>query len=227
MLKPDRIKSLPKFELLRFDSEEGRTYGTPEGERHSVTSVLDGTKDKQKLMEWREWVGEEKADMIRDLAAFRGTKLHEAVEEYLLSGKEPPFSFTLNSYWKSARLFLPRVEHPVIMEAPVWHPDGYAGTLDCIAYLDDDDAQPTLLDWKTADKVCKPPKIYEYSLQLAAYRAAANHVYRPQGLNIQRAVLVVALLDQAPQIEEFDEDALDQLYLHFQGRLGHFIRARS
>jgi hypothetical protein len=112
------------------------------------------------------------------------------------------------------------------MEAMVWHPDGYAGTLDCIAYLPEDDAQPTLLDWKTADRICKPDKLYEYSLQLAAYRAAANHVYRPQGLNINKASVIVALPDQKHQRHDLDEEALDQLYKHFLARLRHFTYAR-
>ncbi|MGA0706335.1 MAG: hypothetical protein ACO3P8_12365, partial [Steroidobacteraceae bacterium] len=81
--------------------------------------------------------------------------------------------------------------------------------------------------WKTADKPCKPVKLYEYSLQLAAYCAAANHVYRPQGLHIKRAVVAVALPDEDHQLHELDEEALTQLYSHFLARLQHFTRARA
>lgn len=227
MSPSNRIRALPHFELLRLDSSEGRTYDTPEGVCYSVTNILSGTRDQTGLQQWRESIGADKADQIRDTAAFRGTKLHEAVEKYLLTGQSPEFSFLVSPYWNSIKPFVEQVESPVIMEAMVWHPDKFAGTLDCLAYLPEDAGQPTLLDWKSADKPCKPNKLYEYSLQLAAYRAAANHVYRPQGLSIKKASLVVALPDEDYQRHDLDEDALDQLYLHFLARLNHFTRARG
>jgi hypothetical protein len=223
MLKPDRIKALPRFELTRIDSEdEGRTYKTPDGSFSSVTAILQATSDQTGLQQWRESVGEERANSIRDIAAFRGTKLHEAVEQYLLTGQEPPFSFLVTPYWKSIRPFVQTVEHTVILEAPVWHSDGYAGTLDCIAYLPEDDGQPTLLDWKTSLRPCKPDKLYNYSLQLAAYRQAANHVYRPQGLCIDKASVIVSIADEKYQRHDLDKEALDQLYRHFLARLRRF-----
>lgn len=227
MLELDRIQALPRFELVRNDSEEGRTYLTPDGAKASVTNILSGTRDQTGLQQWRESIGEERADFIRNTASFRGFRLHEAVENYLLTGELPAFSFLVTPYWKSIRPFIETIEHTVILEAPVWHPDGYAGTLDAIAYLPEDGSQPTLLDWKTADKKCNPTKLYEYSLQIAAYRAAANHVYRPQGLCIDRGLIAVALPDQAVQLHLIDKDTLDQLYLHFLARLRHFTFARS
>jgi hypothetical protein len=224
MLKADRIRALPRFELTRNNSESGRTYTTPDGSFASVTNILQSTSDQSGLQQWRESVGEERADFIRNTAAFRGTKMHEAVENYLLTGELPAFNFLVTPYWNSVRPFVEQVEAPVVMEAMVWHPDGYAGTLDCIAYLPEDDAQPTLLDWKSADRICKPNKLYTYSLQLAAYRAAANHVYRPQGLSIDKASVIIALPDEKYQRHDLDKDALDQLYLHFLARLRHFTR---
>jgi hypothetical protein len=224
---PDtRIRALPRFELTRTDSEDGRTYATPDGSFSSVTNILSSTRDQTGLQQWRESVGEERADFIRNTAAFRGTRLHEAVEQFLLDGTTPAFNFLVTPYWRSIKPFVESIDYPVVMEAAVWHPDGYAGTLDCIAYLTEDGSQPSLLDWKTADKLCKPNKLYEYSLQLAAYRTAANHVYRPQGLCIDKASIVVALPDEKYQRHDLDKDALDQLYLHFLARLRHFTRAR-
>ena len=223
----DRLRALPRFELLRIDSEDdGRRYATPDGTYHSVTAILSGTRDQTGLQQWRESIGPEKADEIRDMASFRGTKLHEAVENYLLHGEIPAFNFLVSPYWNSIRPFVERVDEMLITEAMVWHPSGYAGTLDCLAYLAEDDAQPTLCDWKTADKPCKPDKLYEYSLQLAAYRDAANYVYRSHGLRVDRAVIAVAIPDEKHQLHELDKDALDQLSRHFQARIQRFTRAR-
>jgi hypothetical protein len=93
--------------------------------------------------------------------------------------------------------------------------------------MDDDGDQPTLLDWKTADKIRNPAKMYEYSLQVAAYTAAANYVYKPQGLNITRALIVVAIPDEAPQIEELCPRKLTQYMQHFEARIKRFTRARG
>lgn len=223
---PDRIRALPRYELVRNDSPDGRSYATALGSFSSVTTILEGSRDNTSLLLWRESVGEERANFISSLACHRGTKHHEAIERFLEDGTEPDFCFLNTPYWKSTRTFLTRIEHPVLMEGAIWHPHGFAGTLDCLAYLTEDGAQPTLLDWKTADSPRKPDKIYEYSLQLAAYRAGANYVYSSQGLSIQRALLVVAIADAEPQIEEFDADALDQLYKHFQARLERFTYAK-
>jgi hypothetical protein len=197
--------------LIRNDGEE-RTYTTPDGTYGSVTAIISGTESRAGIDAWRESIGEAKADAIRDLAALTGT--------------EPEFSFLHTPYLNSIRPFLDRVEDPILMEAQVWHPDGFAGTLDCISYLDDDDSQPTLLDWKTADAKCKPQKVYRYSLQLAAYRAAANHVYRSYGLSINRAVLAVAKPDEAVELHELNEEMLDQLYQHFLARVQHYTHSR-
>lgn len=223
----ERLRGLPRYELTRNDSPDGRSYATPSGAFSSVTTILEGSRDNSGLAQWRESIGEERADFISSLACHRGTKHHEAIERFLTDGTEPEFCLLNTPYWKSTRSFLSRIEQPVLIEGAVWHPHGYAGTLDCIAYLPEDGVQPSLLDWKTANAKRKPDKVYEYSLQLAAYTAAANYVYASMGLNIQRAVLVIAIADAAPQIEEFDADALAQLYKHFQARLERFTYARS
>lgn len=220
----ERLRALPRYELVRHDGET-RTYDTPSGRMPSVTTVLSGSRDNSGLDEWRESIGIERADQILKIACFRGTKHHSNIEQFLTDGTEPRFDALLTPYWKSSRRFLNRIASTLLLEGGVWHPDGYAGALDCIAYLDTDELQPTLLDWKTADSPRKPNKIYEYSLQCAAYVNAANHVYGHMGLNIQQAMLVVALPDEAPQIELIDASGLTQYYQHFLARLQRFVYA--
>lgn len=224
---PDRIRALPKFEPIRSHDGDERTYTTPVGQCHSVTTILSGSRDQSGLQAWRESVGEARADFISSLACYRGNRHHEAVERFLLDGTEPPFCLLNTPYWKSTRAFLDTIDKPLLMEGAIWHPMGYAGTLDCIAYLTEDGDQPQLLDWKTADAIRKPDKMYEYSLQVAAYVAAANHVYGHLGLNITQAKIVVALPDESPQIESLDGRALSQYFKHFEARLKRFTFARA
>lgn len=223
----DFIRGLPKYEPLRSHADGERSYSTPLGTCRSVTTILSATRDASGLEAWRESVGEARANFICNLAAFRGTRHHDAVERFLLDGTEPKFDYLNTPYWKSTRAFLTRIRKPLVTEGAVYHPLRYAGTFDCIGYLDDDGEQPSLLDWKTADKERNPVKLYEYGLQVAAYTAAANYVYKPQGLNITRALIVIAIPDEPPQIEELSARKLTQYMQHFEARIKRFTRARA
>jgi genome maintenance exonuclease 1 len=221
------IRALPKYEPVRSHANGNRSYSTPLGNCSSVTTILSNTRDNTGLQAWRESVGETRADFISSLASFRGNRHHDAVERFLTDGTEPAFDFLNTPYWNSTRDFLRRIDTPLVMEGAIFHPLRYAGTFDCIAYMDDDSTQPTLLDWKTADKIRNPAKMYEYSLQVAAYAAASNYVYKAQNLNITRALIVVALPDEAPQIQELTSRQLTQYMQHFEARIKRFTRARA
>lgn len=225
---PARIRALPVYEPIRQFNEAGeREYVTPNGIAAGVTTILAGSRDNSGLERWRESIGVERADAIRDLAAHRGTFMHASIERYLTDHTEPEFSFLHSKYWNSIRPFLSNIDTVLAMESAVYHPLNFAGTFDCIAYLTEDGDQPTLLDWKSADKVRTPDKMYEYSLQVSAYAAAANYVYSNFGLNIKQAKIVVAIPCQPPQVETLDERALSQLFKHFEARLKRFTYARS
>ncbi len=222
------IRALPLYELVRHDSEEGpREYSTPAGRFPSVTSVLSGTQDRSGLDQWRDSVGTKRADEILHVACARGTGLHNAIESYLTTGNPPAYNTLVTPYWKSVAPFLQKVERTLLLEAPVWHPEGYAGSIDWLGYFyDTTGSQPELADWKSADRLPKATKVYTYSLQLAAYVAALNHVYKPQGLHITRARLVVSTPCRHAYIEVFDQSALEQLFQHFRARLQRFTYAR-
>lgn len=223
----ERLRALPRYEPVRSHIGDERLYSTPVGACPSVTTILSGSRDNSGLEAWRESVGHERADFISSLACFRGNNHHLAIEQYLTDGTEPGFDFLQTPYWKSTKSFLTTVETPLLLEGAIWHPDGFAGTLDCVAYLAEDGLQPTLLDWKTADTPRKPDKIYEYSLQCAAYATAANYVYGHLGLHITQAKIVIAIADSTPQIETLDSRSLEQLYKHFLARLKRFTFARN
>lgn len=239
------IQALPKYTLNRKDGAE-RTYDTPDGEARSVTTVLDLTADKQGLHEWRENVGEEEADRVKFIAGARGTGTHSWIEQYMIDKIDPVnpdfYNFLIEPYWWSIKPFLQAVAKPLVLETTVYHPSRFAGTLDAIAYLNEfwyytlegdylrlapDTDQPTLVDWKTADKPLSGVKLYDYKLQVAAYRKAANYVYKPMGLNIRRAVIAVGIANDRSQIIELDESTLDQLFLHFLARLQRVTFARA
>ena len=73
--------------LQRHDGAEGRTYG--DQKLPSVTRILDATKDKSKLDEWVQRVGQEEADRIKNTAATTGTHMHNVIER-MVAGKSLP-----------------------------------------------------------------------------------------------------------------------------------------
>ena len=73
------------FDLESVTTETGRTYKTPSGKCYpSITTVLSAY-NKQAIYEWRQRVGDEVANKISAKASGRGTRLHNAVENYLLN----------------------------------------------------------------------------------------------------------------------------------------------
>jgi len=226
-----RITFLPKYEPHRVIIDGDRKYHTPSGVAAGVTTILSGTRDNTALKAWEAWKGEEEANAIRNTAAWRGNRVHEAVEFYLDHDRTEPEikSWFVKSYWSSLRLFLPRIEQDLLGEGAIWHPEpsAFGGTFDRLAYLVDDGDQPSLLDWKTADNPIKPDKQYEYSLQVAAYVAGVNYVYGRMGLAVRRALIVVALPNREPQLIELTEGELHQLFRHFEARLQRYTFSRT
>lgn len=223
-----RLEYLPKHIFTRRQENGERIYDVPEGDGYSVTTVLSGSRDNSELDEWRESVGEERANFISDYGRWRGTVTHSNIEKFLITGKPPVFDNPfLRSYWVSAEPVLKLIEETVLIEGAVWHPAGFAGSLDWLGYLTSSGLQPELLDWKTADAVRNPKKMYEYKLQVAAYVAAANYVYTDLGLNIKRARIYVFMPNAKAQEVIMEEEELKQLFLHFLARMQHFTFARK
>jgi hypothetical protein len=77
--------SLPQlqFDLNAETTDSGRLYTTPEGNKYkSITTVLSHF-NKQAIYEWRQAVGEERANEISRKASNRGTKVHKICEDYI------------------------------------------------------------------------------------------------------------------------------------------------
>lgn len=217
---------LKPYKLERNDDhpDGGRHYLLPNKQwAHSVTNWLDKSSDKTGLEEWRDRIGHERADQIRDLAAARGNAMHNMAEQYLLHGVEPEFSFFYTPYWNSLRIYLDKyIKHTVLCESSVWHEeDCHAGTIDHLGYYYNLNGL-VLSDWKSADKPLKDFKIYTYKMQGAAYIKSAERVYAAQELYIPHLRIVCAMPDQMPFVIEAERDEIEQLYVHFINRKRYF-----
>jgi len=168
----------------------------------SVTTILDGTKDKTHLIEWRKRVGETKATEITVTAANRGTRMHKYLELYIESGEWPvPGS---NPYAQHAHKMatvikvhaMDDVDEVWGSEVPLYVPNIYAGTTDVVGVYK---GNPCIMDFKQTNKPKKKEWVEDYYLQMTAYALAHNEVH---GTTIQEGH--VFMCSQDLEYQQFD-----------------------
>ena len=154
--------------LNRTDAKDGRRYLTLDGNSYpSVTTVLS-LINKDKIMEWRKRVGEEKANQIGTQAANRGTAVHNIIEKYINNEDTSDFMPHVQQSLQNLKPLIDKhVTKVFATECPLYSDHlKLAGTCDCIAEWD---GVPTILDWKTSRRPKKKTDIPNYFMQLAAY----------------------------------------------------------
>jgi len=174
-----------------------RHYVTPRGDRvASVTTILDATKPAESLIalaNWRRAVGEKKAAEITSEAANRGTRMHKYLEDYVNgiplkdTVSNPYAQQSLNMAKKVIADGFPSITEVWGSEVPLFFPQLYAGTTDCVGLHNGDEA---ILDFKQSNKPKKIEYIDDYFLQLTAYALAHNEVH---GTNIQKGVILMCV----------------------------------
>lgn len=182
---------------MEEDSRGARHYVTPLGLLPSVTTIIKGPA---------RW-GRPAGSVYVAGARLRGRELHEEVEAFLLDPRSP----TCSAFFPSLRPFLSRIRDVWLVEGHLWHPDGFAGAVDCVAEVD---GVLSVIDWKTSDVPRSARAVDEAHMQVAAYRAAAQYLY---GIEIPRGFVVVALPDAAAQV--FPTENFDGAYAYFSDRL--------
>jgi genome maintenance exonuclease 1 len=216
--------TLPRYSYERVDGPT-RHYRTPQGVFPSVTAILSATKDVAGLEAWRKRIGAEEAERIRTDACARGEWLHGCIERYLEWGELPTYHWVWQGWWNSAHQWISNhVGQPLVLEAPVYSPLGFSGTLDAICEVD---GEVVLCDWKNALRPKKPQHLEDYMCQLAAYRRAAHHVYQEQGLRIDTAYCVIALNLEEAQVVRLDAAELMLQEIRFMERLDEYNQKKA
>jgi genome maintenance exonuclease 1 len=197
------------FDLESVTTESGRTYKTPTGECYpSITTVLSAY-NKQAIMEWRNRVGDEEANRVSRAASGRGTRLHNAVENYLLNEMS---DLKINSIMPDAKeLFIqirPLLDEHVGtiygIEQPLFSNRlKVAGRCDCIGEWE---GKLAIIDWKTAKVNKSKSNIVNYFMQAAAY---AEMFHERTGKVIDDLVIAIANDTGTPQV--FKEKRADYL----------------
>ena len=180
-----------------------RKYLTPDGKAvASVTTILDATKDKTHLINWRKRVGEAKAQEITTEAAGVGTRMHKYLEDYIDTGDWPnPGS---NPYAQQAHKMAGEIKNKALKdvnqiwgsEVNLYMPSMYAGTTDLVGQYKGNDC---IMDFKQTNKPKKEEWVIDYYLQLVAYAEAHNEIY---GTSIKEGHVFMCSRDL--QYQQFD-----------------------
>ena len=179
----------------------------------SVTTILQATQSDEKkaiLAKWRQNVGENKAEFIKNDAAERGTIMHRILEGYLLGQGHAD----LSDQGQLAGVMAKKVIESGIRghldeiwgsEITVYYPGLYAGATDCVGVYD---GRPAIIDFKQSNKPKRKEWIEDYFVQLAAYAMAHNYVYDTK---IQSGIILMCTKDKLFQKFEIK----DKEFQHF------------
>ena len=192
------------YEEIKKESVNGkRLYACPDGNSvASVTTILDKTKDKTSLIEWRKRVGETKANEIATEAASIGTRMHKFLEDYVETGNWPsagsnPYSQQANKMATTIKdKALSKIDEIWGSEVQLYHPKIYAGTTDLVGVFN---GAESIMDFKQTNKPKKEEWVEDYKLQLTAYALAHNEIY---GTNIQEGH--VFMCSRNKEYQQFD-----------------------
>lgn len=186
--------------LTREEREGRRLYATPSGAVPSVTTILDSTKDKTFLIEWRKRVGEQQANQISKEASGLGTLMHKHLENYVLGIDRPKGNNTVQVMAAAMADTMineafPDVDEVWGIEAGLYYPELYAGTTDMVGVHK---GKPAIIDHKTSNKPKKKEWIEDYFLQCCAYALAHNSMF---DTDINKAV--VNIIDREAKLQSF------------------------
>ena len=188
--------------LKRIQTKQGRQYTDGQGEPvPSVTTVLGDTGDKTALIAWRKRVGNAEATRISTESAGLGTKVHNALEKFILQedyeikGNNHISVMAKNMVNEMIDKGLGKVDELYGVEVGLIAQGLYAGTADGIGMHEGEEC---IIDFKTAKKIKKREWIEDYFMQGCAYALAHNEMLKSK---IKKVVILMA--DRECKFAEF------------------------
>ena len=210
-------------ELKRQDGES-RLYLTPDGESlPSVTTILNKTKDKAFLKQWRAKIGEKKAEeIIRDSSQI-GTALHLYIERLVNGEQYKDLTKIGIQAEKMAKKIVEEAFKDITeiwgSEVHLYYPGKYAGTTDMIGLYK---GRPTIIDFKHTNRPKKREWIQDYLMQLAAYAQAHNKLFNT---DIDQGVILMCSRDLTFQRFELQGEKFTRAYDAFMKKLDFYSQS--
>ena len=217
-MREDRapIKWNKKFiypKSMRSLIQGSRHYDINDTKLPSVTTIISATQSEEKrqsLAAWRQRVGAQGADRIRDVAALRGTAMHTFLEAYVRGTGHKD----LTSIGKEAEPMAQKIINQGLSgldeiwgsEVTLYYPDLYAGATDLVGIYN---GRESIIDFKQTNKPKRREWIDDYFVQLGAYAMAHNFIYETK---IQSGVVLMCSKDGL--FQKFESS--DKEFVHYQ-----------
>ena len=186
----------------------------------SVTTVLAKTKNQSYLTAWKNKVGHEKAESIKNISSKRGTSMHKFLESHIqgvgyddltpLGCEAKPMA------QKIIEVGLTPVEEVYGSEVMLHYPGLYAGSTDLVCMHN---GMETIVDFKQSNRPKKEEWIEDYYLQIAAYAMAHDAYY---GSEIRQGVIMICTPDLYYQEFKITDHGLRTAKHKFLKRLDHY-----
>ena len=186
----------------------------------SVTTVLAKTKNQAYLTRWKNKVGHEQAEAIKNLSSKRGTAMHKFLESHITGvgydDLTPIGCEAKPMAQKIIEMGLAPVSEYHGSEVMLHYPGLYAGSTDLVCVHN---GLETIVDFKQSNSPKKKEWIEDYYAQIAAYAMAHDAYY---GSTIEQGVIMVCTPDLYYQEFKVSGAELRSWKHKFLKRLDHY-----
>ena len=178
-MKWNKLYKYPKS--TRSLIEGNRHYDINQEMLPSVTTIISATQSDEKkasLANWRQKVGENEAEKIKNTAAARGTLMHSFLEYYVRGDKLLDLSDEGQVASGMGQVIIDQgfseLKEIWGSEVTLFYPGLYAGSTDlCGIYSEHE----SIIDFKQTNKPKRKEWIDDYFVQLGAYAMAHDVIY--------------------------------------------------
>ena len=207
-----------------------RLYDIGQDKLPSVTTILAATQSEEKkasLEAWRQRLGAEAADKVKDDAAARGTVMHHIIESWLTDQGHLDLTDTGQQAHTMADLIIKkglenRLTEIYGVEPTVFHSGmGYAGATDFIGVHD---GELIIGDFKQSNKPKRREWIEDYKLQMAAYALAFQDMFN---IPIGKAINFICTKDFYYQEFGFDGEEFRQAKYTWMKKVKQYYKEKS
>lgn len=215
---------LGDLELNKKETNGMRLYHLPNGKWvPSITSVTS-FYNRQIFVEWRQRVGNEKANAITKKATARGTDFHQVCQDYL-ENKEliwDNYQPLTKVMFYHAKPYLDKINNIHAIERTLYSEYfGIAGRVDAIAEYE---GELAVIDFKTSEKIKPEEWIENYFVQETFYASAYYELTK-----IPPVKLITIMVTPSGEVKVFDKrnkgDYIKLLVRYIKEFVHHNIRS--
>ena len=186
----------------------------------SVTTILAKTKNQAYLTRWKNKVGADAAEQIKNLSSKRGTSMHKFLESHIQGiGYDDLTTIGCEAKPMAQKIIemgLAPVSEIYGSEVMLHYPGLYAGSTDLVCLYN---GLETIVDFKQSNRPKKEEWVDDYKLQIAAYAMAHDAYY---GSTIRQGVIMVCTPDLYYQEFRITDHELRSWKHKFLKRLDHY-----